>query len=180
MSPALKALGLANENGPNVTPQTITWKCLAKDPTILNSEQVEWRSLFCRGSQHLLRTKDSKKFSSGKEFPFLEWQQASFGTERMGHFERGLFTREISRNSKISKFSRISIKWSDLPLHSRVWALCRISRISKSLESLEDGLCWKDPFSKRPLFPNPILREFFWCLYAKGVPIRAWLIKHYR
>ena len=25
-----------------------------------------------------------------------------------------------------------------------------------SLESLEKGLFWKDPFSKRPLFPNPI------------------------
>ena len=29
-----------------------------------------------------------------------------------------------------------------------------------SLESLEKGLFWKDPFSKRPLFPNPTLQEY--------------------
>ena len=72
-----------------------------------------------------------------------------FGTGKRGHHERGLFTGGISR---ISKFSRISRKWSDSPSFPQ----CGGSLESlNSLESLENGLFWKDPFSKRPLFPNP-------------------------
>ena len=48
-----------------------------------------------------------------------------FSTGKGGHYERGLFTGGISRKSR---FSRISGKWSDSPLFSRVWG---------SLESLE-------------------------------------------
>ena len=65
--------------------------------------------------------------------------------------KRGPFTGGISRISKISKFSGISRKWWDSPLFSTVWGFSRISRISRKI-----GLFWKDPFSKRPLFPNPI------------------------
>ena len=81
-------------------------------------------------------------------------------TGKRGHYERGLFTEGISRISRISKFSR---KWSDSPLFSTVWGFSEISRISKfSRESLENGLSWKDPFSKRPLFPY----HFSWfCTY---------------
>ena len=50
------------------------------------------------------------------------------GTGKRGHFERGLFT---GGTSKISKFSRVSRKWSDSPLFSTVWRFSKISRISK-------------------------------------------------
>ena len=52
------------------------------------------------------------------------------GTGQRGHYERGLFTGEISRTSRISRVSRISRKWSDSPLFSTVWG---------SLKSLEYG-----------------------------------------
>ena len=48
----------------------------------------------------------------------------SFGTAKRGHYERSLFTGEISRISKIFKnfkFSRISRKWSKSPFFSRIW-----------------------------------------------------------
>ena len=71
-----------------------------------------------------------------------------FETGKRGHYERGLFT---GGNSRISKISR---KWSD----SHLFPQSRGSLESlKSLESLEHGLFWKDPFSKRPLF-----LQWFW------------------
>ena len=42
-------------------------------------------------------------------------------TGKRGHYDSGLFTGGISRISKVSEFSRISRKWSDSPLFSRVW-----------------------------------------------------------
>ena len=69
----------------------------------------------------------------------------------------------ISGISKISRFSRISRKWSDFPVFSTVWGSSRNSRISKfSRISRKNGLSWKDPFSKRPLFPNPIKVKCNW------------------
>ena len=66
-----------------------------------------------------------------------------------GHYERSLFTEEISRISKISRFSR---KWSDSPLFSTLWGLSRISKISKF-----SRISRKSTFLKRPpLFPNPM------------------------
>ena len=38
----------------------------------------------------------------------------SIGTGKRGHYERGLFTGETSRVSKITKFSRVSRKWTFL------------------------------------------------------------------
>ena len=40
----------------------------------------------------------------------------------------------------------------------------RICRISRSLESLEKGLFWKDPFSKTPLFRSWAIRAFLSCM----------------
>ena len=48
-----------------------------------------------------------------------------------GQYERGLFTREISRISKICKFSRISKKWSDSSSFCRCLGFSRISRFSR-------------------------------------------------
>ena len=79
------------------------------------------------------------------------------GLLKKGHYERGLFSGGISRISKISKFSRISRKWPASPLFSRAWGFSKISRISKFSRISRNGLFWKDPFSKRPLFPNPNL-----------------------
>ena len=54
--------------------------------------------------------------------------------KKRGHYERGFFTGGISR---IAKFSRISRKWSDSPLASRVWGFSIISRKTlKTLNSL--------------------------------------------
>ena len=78
-----------------------------------------------------------------------------FGCGKRGHYERGLFTGGISRTSTISEFSRISRERPDSPLFSTAWGFSRISRTSNSLQSLENGHFRKDPFSKRPPFPNP-------------------------
>ena len=81
------------------------------------------------------------------------------GTGKGGHCERGLFTGGISR---ISKISRISRKWSDSSLFSRVWGFCKISRISNlnSLESLEIDFPEKTLFQKTP-FSEPDFPFFF-------------------
>ena len=52
------------------------------------------------------------------------------GLEKGVSTKRGLFTGGTSTISKISKFSRISTKWSDSPLLSRVWGFSRISIFS--------------------------------------------------
>ena len=71
------------------------------------------------------------------------------GTGKRGHYERGLFTGEISR---ISKFSRISRRWLDSPCFPRVWGFSSISRISKISRN------WT--FLKRPLFQKtPFFRN---------------------
>ena len=70
------------------------------------------------------------------------------GTGKRGHYERGLFTGGIS---KISRFSRISRKWSGSPLFSRVWGFSRIfkfSRISRKWTFLKRPLFQKTPFSE--------------------------------
>ena len=79
---------------------------------------------------------------------------------KRGHYARGLFVGGISRISKISKFSRTSRKWSDSPLFSTVWGISRSLESLISRNSLENGLFWKDPFSKRPLFPYLTLGGF--------------------
>ena len=98
-------------------------------------------------------------------FPFLQlnWLRSGFsqksrnmfGTGKRGLYERGLFAGEISRISEISKFSRISRKWSESPFYSRVWGFSRNSRISKFSRISRRWTFLKDPFSKRPPFPNP-------------------------
>ena len=85
---------------------------------------------------------------------------ANLGTRKRGHYERGLFTGGISRSSKISRFSRISRKWSDSPLFSTVWEFSRnsgiskCSRISRKWTFLKRPLFQKTPFSKPD---NPLL-----------------------
>ena len=50
----------------------------------------------------------------------------------------------------------------------------------KSLESLENGLFWEDPFSKRPLFPNPILDQLidFWGLFSGGARMASFGLRN--
>ena len=76
------------------------------------------------------------------------------GTGKRGHYERGLFTGVISRIPKISRFSRISRKWPDSPLFSRVWGFSKISRISKF-----SRISRKWTFLKRPLFQKTPFSE---------------------
>ena len=73
---------------------------------------------------------------------------------KKGHYERGLFPGEISRIPKISKFSRISRRWSDSPLFSTVWGFSGISRISKF-----SRISRKWIFLKRPLFQKTPFSE---------------------
>ena len=78
-----------------------------------------------------------------------------FGTGKRGHYERGLFTGGISRISKVSRFSRISKKWSDSPLFSTVWGFSKIIRISKFSRKwtfLKRPLFQKTPFSEPEVF----------------------------
>ena len=70
-----------------------------------------------------------------------------FGNGKRGHYERGLFTGGSSGISKVSRFSRISRKWSDSPLLSTVWGFSKNSRISKF-----PRISRKWTFVKRPLF----------------------------
>ena len=57
--------------------------------------------------------------------------------------------------SKISKFSRISRKWSDSPLFSTVWGFSRISGVSRfSRISRHMNFSERTPFPKRPLLRN--------------------------
>ena len=75
---------------------------------------------------------------------------AEIGPGKRGHHERGLFTGGISR------ISRISRRWSDSPLCSRVWGFSRISkfsRISRKWVFLKRPLLQKIPFSE----PNEIV-----------------------
>ena len=76
------------------------------------------------------------------------------GNGKRGHYERGLFTRGISRISRISKFLRISRKWSESPLFSTVWGFSRMSRISKFSRISRE---WS--FLKRPLFQKTPFSE---------------------
>ena len=70
--------------------------------------------------------------------------------------ERGLFTGRISNISNISKCPRISRRWSDSPLFSRVWGFSRNSRISKFSRLSRRWTFLKTPFSKRPLSKRPL------------------------
>ena len=67
------------------------------------------------------------------------------------HMQRGLFTGGTFR---ISKFSRISRKWSASPLFSTVWRFSKISRTSRFSK-----ISRKWTFLKRPLLPkDPFFR----------------------
>ena len=80
----------------------------------------------------------------------------TLGTGRRSHYERGLFTGEISRvSSKLSKFSRISRKWSASSLFSTVSGISNSSRISKFFEIYSR----KWTFLKRPLFQKTPFSE---------------------
>ena len=90
------------------------------------------------------------------------------GTGKRGHYERGLFAGEISRISKISKFSSISRKWSESPFFSTGWGFSRNSRISKF-----SRISRKWTFLKRPPFPkDPFFRtrvsDAFWTPGPEG------------
>ena len=78
-------------------------------------------------------------------------ERPEIGTGKRGHYERGLFTGGISRISGISKFSReISTKWSHSSLFSRVWGfsgISKFSRISRKWSFLKDAF-FKRPFSE--------------------------------
>ena len=64
------------------------------------------------------------------------------GPEKGGHYERGLFTGEISR---ISKFSSTSRKRSESPFFSTVWVF---SRNSRRWTFLKNPFFQKTPFSE--------------------------------
>ena len=79
------------------------------------------------------------------------------GTGQRGHCERGLFAGEIFRISKISKFPRISRKWSESPFFS--------TQSGGSLETLEQmDFSQKTPFPKDPLFRTR---------YRRGIGVRV-------
>ena len=79
-----------------------------------------------------------------------KWRFKLSGPEK-GVITKGVFSlEEFSRVSKISKFSRISRKWSDYPFFSTVWEFSRIStfsRISRKGILLKRPLFQKTPFS---------------------------------
>ena len=62
-----------------------------------------------------------------------------FGTGKRGHYERGLFTGEISRISKISKFARISRNGRILLCFPQSGGSLESLESLHSLESLENG-----------------------------------------
>ena len=68
---------------------------------------------------------------------------------------KGVFSPEKSIESlNISKFSRISRKWSESPFFSTVWQFSRNSRISKF-----SRISRKWTFLKRPLFQKTPFSE---------------------
>ena len=96
-------------------------------------------------------------YRAGEERPKLTKRLAARGPSanylevrerKKGSYARGLFAGGISRISKISKFSRISGKWSDPPLFSRVWEFSKFSRISRKWTFLKRPLFQKTPFSE--------------------------------
>ena len=102
---------------------------------------------------------------SGHIFPAITKQKGcrSCRGRKKGSLRKGFFTGGISRISKISRFSKISRKWSGSPYFPESAGSLNLKSLESlsSLESLENGLFWwKDPFSKRPLFPNPIMCIF--------------------
>ena len=83
-------------------------------------------------------------------------REAQIRGRKRGHYERGLFAGEISGISKISKFSRKSLEnGRNLLSFPESGGSLETLESLNSPESLENGLFWKDSFSKRPLFPNP-------------------------
>ena len=76
------------------------------------------------------------------------------GTGKRGHYERGLFTGEISSISKISRewWKMVGFSFVFPSLGGSLKSLKSLS----SLESLEKNrLFWKDPFSQRHFFQKP-------------------------
>ena len=98
------------------------------------------------------------------------------GTGKRGHYKRGLFTGEISRPSKISKFSRISRKWPDPPLFSTVWDFSKISRISKFTRISRKLTFLKRPLSQKTPFSEPDFRLFLQTWRVFGATHRSFLI----
>ena len=95
------------------------------------------------------------------------------GPEKGGHYERGLFTGEISKFSGSSRISRKNGR--KLLSFPQSGGSLETLESPNSLESLENGFFWKDPFSKRPLFPNrkksapkDFLPNCTWNLEKKG------------
>ena len=77
----------------------------------------------------------------------------SIGNGKRGHYKRGLFTGGLFR---VSKFSRISRKWSGSPLFSTLWGISRSLESLHSLHSPESSRKWT--FLKRPLSKDPFSR----------------------
>ena len=74
---------------------------------------------------------------------------ARFGTRKRVHYERGLFTRGISRISKMATFSRISRKSSASPfIFSQSEGSLKFLESPNSLESLEMVISEKTTFQK--------------------------------
>ena len=94
-----------------------------------------------------------------------------FRSGKRGHYEKGLFTGEISRTSKISKLSRISRRWPESPLFSTVWGFSKSSRISKfSRISRKMGFSEKTSLPQDPFFRTRHIPSGIW-LSQRGCKI---------
>ena len=90
---------------------------------------------------------------------------------KRGYYERGHFTGGISR---ISKFSRISGKWSHSYFcfpHSG-GSLKSLDSLNSwdSREPLENGRFWKDPFSKKSREWPQYCRKVYWIKMVQNGP----------
>ena len=88
-----------------------------------------------------------------------------FGAGKRGHYEK-VFSPEESLESLKSLDSLESLEIGRILLSfPQSGGSLEYLKSLNSLESLENELFWKDPFSKRPLFPNPIFdRVNTWCI----------------
>ena len=100
-----------------------------------------------RSGRKGIEASDSERKNKWRVSMVVASKLLSSVSKLLSSYERGLFTRGISRISRISKFSRISRKWSNSLLFATVWEFFRISRIS---EFSTISTNWT--FLKRPLF----------------------------
>ena len=112
--------------------------------TPLGIRHLMWKTL-CNFEQHIwleitIRTKTITNVGTGKR----------------GHYERGLFTSEISGISKISKFSR---RWSDSPWFSSLAVLQNSLDISRFFKIYRKWTFLKAPF---PFPKDPVFRTRKW------------------